>query len=398
MWKVPTPSWRHGAVVSLLVVLALAGCGGGGGGGAASNGTLNLSLTDAPACGYDHVNVTVQKVRVNASASATDSDTGWTDIVLNPAQRFDLLALSNGVLANLGQTPLAAGHYTQLRLVLAPNDSSHPLANSVQPTGGSEVPLTVPSGQQSGIKLNADITIAANQMADFVLDFNACKSVVVAGASGNYLLKPVITVTPSYVAGVQGYVDTSVANGNTLVTLQQGGVVVKATSPDVTSGRFLLKPVAPGNYDLVITSPNSASTVITGVPVASGAVTGLNAQASPLVPVSAPMGTAAGVLSTIPPSTSIDASVAATQKLANGDTVDIADTSVNSVTGAYSLSLPAAAPMVAPYVVAPTPYAFTADAVAGTHYSLWATMGTTVKSAGPITITSGGTVTTNFAF
>ena len=47
-----------------------------------------------------------------------------------------------------GQTQLPAGKYTQLRLVLAANDATHPFANSVVPSGGSEVALTTPSGQQ----------------------------------------------------------------------------------------------------------------------------------------------------------------------------------------------------------------------------------------------------------
>ena len=82
---------------------------GGGGSSISDNGTLRLALTDAPACGYDHVYVTVQKVRVHKSASAGDNDAGWSEVVLNPAQRIDLLSLTNGVLADLGQTPLPAG-------------------------------------------------------------------------------------------------------------------------------------------------------------------------------------------------------------------------------------------------------------------------------------------------
>ena len=180
-----------------VLVAGLAACGGGGGsGGSADNGSLRLALTDAPACGYDAVNVTIQKIRVNQSSSASDTDGGWSEIVLNPARRVDLLSLSNGVLDELGQTPLPTGKYTQLRLVLADNKTS-PMANSVVLTSDkSEVALKTPSGQQSGIKTNINIDIAANKMADFVLDFDACKSVVVAGNSGQYLLKPVVIVIP----------------------------------------------------------------------------------------------------------------------------------------------------------------------------------------------------------
>ena len=46
------------------------------------------------------------------------------------------------------------------------------------------------------------IDVAPGQMADFVLDFDACKSVVTAGNSGRYNLKPVVSVIPRLVAGV----------------------------------------------------------------------------------------------------------------------------------------------------------------------------------------------------
>ena len=119
----------------------IAACSGGGGSGG-SSGTLGVSLTDAPACGFEKVYVTVNKVRVHQNSSATDSDAGWTDITLNPARKIDLLSLNNGVIDNLGQTPLATGHYTQLRLVLNPNTTGTSLANSVVVSGNaSEVPL-----------------------------------------------------------------------------------------------------------------------------------------------------------------------------------------------------------------------------------------------------------------
>jgi hypothetical protein len=258
-----------------LSIASLAACGGGGGGGESSgNGTLRLAMTDAPSCGYSAVNVTVEKVRVHQSSSASDNDAGWSEVVLNPARRVDLLTLTNGVLMELGQVPLPAGKYTQLRLVLASNSGAQPLANSVVPTGGSEVALKTPSGQQSGVKTNVNIDVGANQMADFVLDFDACKSVVAAGASGQYLLKPVVSVIPRFVSGVQGYVE---AGTGTSVSLQFNGELVRATTPD-SAGKFLLQPVAPGSYTLVVVGAGRTTTVVTGVPVAAETVTSVRGR------------------------------------------------------------------------------------------------------------------------
>lgn len=384
-----------GVGIATAALALLASCGGGGSSVDSGAGTLKLSLTDAPACGYDQVNVTIQKIRINQSSSAADTDPGWSEMPLNPALRVNLLTLNNGVLATLGQIPLQAGHYSQLRLVLAPNTNADPLANSVVPTGGPEVPLTTPSGTQSGVKMNADITIAPDQLADFVLDFNACKSVVTAGNSGKYLLKPVVAVTPNYISAAGGYVDASLANGNTSVSLQQGGVVVKATSPD-SNGHFLLQPVAPGTYDLVITAPGRTTDVITDVTVVASTVTLVNAATSPLTLPPSSTGTLAGTVTTA--ATPIDATVRALQTLTGGDRVEIADQFVDTVTGAYSETVPVNAVRVAPYLAPLGALNFSPDPSTAATYSLEASSGGVVKSAGPLTVTAGATTITNFSF
>jgi hypothetical protein len=375
-----------------FLVAGLAACGGGGGGSAAGTGTLNMSLTDAPACGYDAVNVTIQKIRVNQSSTAGDTDAGWSEIVLNPALRVNLLTLTNGVLANLGQTPLPAGKYTQLRLVLADNTGAAPLANSVVPTGGTEVALKTPSGQQTGLKANIDIDIAANKMADFVLDFDACKSVVVAGNSGQYLLKPVVSVIPHYVSGVTGFVGSALlTNGNASVSLQQGGAIVKATSPDST-GKFLLQPVAPGSYSLVLTAPGFTTEVVTNVVVTTDTVTSLNASGTPLNPPASAVGTVKG---TAP----LDTLVRVLQPLTGGTPVEVAGRFVDGITGAYSYSLAVNAPLVAPFVAMPNSLVFAADTAAAGKYTLDASLsGFADKTATLGALASGATITTNFTF
>ena len=83
-----------------------------------------------------------------------------------------------GLLVALGSTPLPAGRYTQLRLVLALNPGPDGFVNPVVPTGRIETKLETPSGQETGLKTNFNFEVAANEMADFVIDFDACKTVV----------------------------------------------------------------------------------------------------------------------------------------------------------------------------------------------------------------------------
>ncbi len=380
-----------------LLVAGLAACGGGGGGGGADSGTLRLALTDAPSCGYDAVNVTIERVRVHQSSSASDTDGGWSEVVLNPARRVNLLNLTNGVLDELGQTPLPTGKYTQLRLVLADNNGANPLANSVVPTGSTEVALKTPSGQQSGVKVKIDIDIAANQLADFVLDFDACKSVVVAGGSGKYLLKPQLTVIPRYVSGVAGFVDATLVTGNTSVSLQQGGVVIKSTTPD-SAGKFLLQPAAPGSYTLVLTAPGRTTYIVTNVAVAANTVTSVNASGTPFNPPASASGTVNGTVSGT--ATAVDTLVRVLQLLTTGGTtVEVAGRFVDGTTGSYSYPLVVNAPLVAPYVAAPNLLVFAADTAAAGKYTLKASLtGFADKTVTLATLTSGATITTNFTF
>lgn len=356
--------------LGVLAVASLAACGGGG---SVDSGTLNLALTDAPSCGYDAVNVTIEKIRVHQSDSANpDNPSGWSEIVLNPALRVDLLALQNGALAELGQVTLPTGRYNQMRLVLADNDGTHPLANSVTPTGGAEVALKTPSGQQSGVKAKQfSIDIASNQLAKFVIDFDACKSVVVRGGSGQYNLKPQLSVIPRYVSGVAGFVHANMANGFTSLSLQQDGVVVKATSPDST-GKFMLQPTAPGSYTLVMTAPGRTTAVVTNVVVAAELVTAVNTSATAFNPDVSASAIVTGIAT--PAVETLVPLVRVLQPLAAGPAIEVAGRYVEIDTGHYSFPLVVRAPLVAPYVVLPGALVFSPNTAAAGNYTLNASL------------------------
>ena len=192
------PSGTRRIVAPFVLALGLAACGGGGG-NSAPTGNVHLSLTDAPTCGYDAVYVTVEKVRLHMSASADDADAGWSEVTVDLPKRVDLLGLVNGVLFDLGKTELPAGHYTQMRLVLGttvPPDSGYTLPNAILPTGAlEESPLTAPSGEESGLKMNVGVDVPADQVTHLAIDFDACRSFVKTG-TGQILLKPVLSVKP----------------------------------------------------------------------------------------------------------------------------------------------------------------------------------------------------------
>lgn len=349
------------AAVSLI-----AACGGGGSGSdapAAGNGTLRVALTDAPSCGYDEVNVTVEKVRVHRSAGADDADSGWSEVALNPALRVNLLDLTNGVLAELGQTELPAGSYTQMRLQLAANGSTAPYANSLVLTGSEdEIPLDTPSAQQSGLKMNVNVTVEANEVADVVLDFDACKSVVKRGNSGRYNLKPVVSVLPRVrVDGLvaEGYVAPAIALGSTSVSLQQNGVPVRSTVP-MADGRFVLYPVPAGDYDLVVSAEGRVTAVMTGVPISATSRTFVTPTGTTIDPPAGAPRAATGLVAISGSTTVPPAMVRATQQVGAAKAERVARPS-DALTGAYLLSLVTGSPVHTAYDPAATTLSFSAD-------------------------------------
>ena len=381
---------QRALLMGFLLSIFVAGCGSDGG-GSTQPGTLGVSMTDAPACGFDAVNVTVDRVRVHQSSSADETTAGWTDITLDPARKINLLNLNdptqpNFALESLGETPLAAGHYTQLRLVLVPNSGGTPLANSVvlsaQPN--NEIALDTPSGVQSGIKLVHQFNVASGQRVDLLLDFDACKSIK-THKKGTYQLKPVIKVIPFVLNGIEGFVGTNLLSSNVVVSAQMNGEIVRATVPNTSTGKFFLARLPAGagvSYDVVITADNHATAVISGVPVPTDtSITAVSTSGAPIPVVTPPTLEASATHSisgtvTLNPATDDETVlVAAKQALNGGPTVTVKSAPATVLDAAlpigdygYSLTLPIGAPSLGPYIT-PLPIMFVQQppAVAG-HY------------------------------
>lgn len=397
------PLRAAGALLATVSLLTLAACGGGGGGGGATVnlGTLGVSLTDAPSCGFDAVNVTVSKVRVNQSASASDTDGGWTDITLNPARKINLLSLTNGTLDALGQTSLGAGHYSQLRLVLDAN-TGNGLANSVVATGSTtEVSLDTPSAVQSGIKLVNEFDVAAGQRVDLVLDFDACKSIVTKG-NGKYALKPVVKVVPTTLNGIGGFVSPTLLSSHVMVSAQQNGAIVSATTPNATTGEFALTRLPLGNYDVVVTADSHAAAVVGTVPVAStSAITAISTSSAPITLPAAVTGSISGSVTLAPVSATAVAYVDAKQSIAAGPTVTIKYQGADLTTGAYTLAgLPTTAPQYAVYsATLPLTFAGASTVLPGVgKYIVEASAtGYTLKSVASVDISAANQTGVNFS-
>ena len=255
--------------LSLLAALAigLAGCSAGGN----NMGRLSMSLTDKPGTGFDAVYVTIKEIAVHKDDQAEDA---WTTI-LQVNQTFELTALSNGVRKELGIVDLEPGHYTQMRLIIGTDAvAPHQYANFVVDKGGTEWPMKVPSGVQTGLKIIQGFDINANSTTELVFDFDAMRSVVVAGNSNKYLLKPTIhmiddTQTRTIIKGTVQTVDQTALPGaevslqvydNTLLDPKDQVSVYSSTLTDSTGAYmfWFLDIPEPKTFNVVATDWTAA--------------------------------------------------------------------------------------------------------------------------------------------
>jgi hypothetical protein len=237
----------------------------------ACNGKLSLSLSDAPAPDYQAVYVTISQIQVHS----VDAEDGKWQTILTPNATYNLLELVNGTTAPLGVASLPTGKYTQMRLILGttPDSESHPYANYLINSEGKAIELKIPSGFQTGIKLVHNFDVVFGRTVGLVLDFDAGRSIVQAGKSGNWLLKPTIKVTGTVNnATVTGTVTDESQNAipgatisaqiyNALALSEAEKVIVVASTITDSEGKYLMY-LGPGTYNIVATA-NGYSTAVT---------------------------------------------------------------------------------------------------------------------------------------
>lgn len=207
------------AGLALAFAALLAGCGGTG--DSAGPGALTVRITDAPVDTAEHVYVQFSGLEIQgangmrttlhycqdpADAAKTVASAAACSTPPAPKQ-IDLLALTGGVAdVLLDGFMLPAGHYDWIRLMV---DTAGVRDSYIVIAGGAEYELTIPSGSETGLKLNRGVDVPAGGNADFTIDFDLRKSVHVTG-TGEYLLRPTLRlVDNSRVGAIAGTVAPS---------------------------------------------------------------------------------------------------------------------------------------------------------------------------------------------
>ena len=206
-----------------------------------TQGQILIKMVDSPA-DYDQVNIAVSRVEVHKANS--DSSSGWLVINNTPAV-YDLLTLRNGASTVLGNKMLDAGHYSQIRLIIGTG------SNIV--VDGNAYNLTIPSGMQSGVKLNHAFDIEAGNIYELMLDFDADHSIVKTG-SNEYKLKPVIRLVPTIISGTISGTINPITSFATVSAIK--GLDTVSTYADLATGSFKLMALLEGTYNINVIPTN----------------------------------------------------------------------------------------------------------------------------------------------
>jgi len=194
--------YKYRLLVTTLSFFILSACGGGSTPEEVSPpmGSLVLAITDAPIDGASNVVVKFTGVEIKpASGESIHFDFAEKDI--------DLLALQGGgseiILSNV---TLEAGQYNWIRLkvIAEKNEFDSYLQEEADGQGnpGDQISLWIPSGSETGLKLNHSFVVAVGNITDFTIDFNLRKSITdPVGQPDNLILKPSLRIVDNNKVG-----------------------------------------------------------------------------------------------------------------------------------------------------------------------------------------------------
>jgi hypothetical protein len=227
------PTLRN-VTLSITTALLLAACSDGGGGDPGT-GTLTLGVSDAPVDGAEEVVVKFTGVEIKpANGEAIYIDYTQPEDTEPSTKSIDLLALQGGLRDFLlDNESLPPGKISWIRLnVNAEADSDY---DSYITLNGAQHELCIPSGAESGLKLNTPIEVKEGEHTDFTVEFDLRKSVHAPNGQACYTLRPTLRLLDTNETGsIAGTVNpTRLAAGNCSAA-DKSDVIYIFSGPNVT--------------------------------------------------------------------------------------------------------------------------------------------------------------------
>jgi hypothetical protein len=216
-------------------------------------------FSDSPVDDAENVWVTLDRVElVGASGTETLSSRRTT---------YDLLALRNGVRAEIGRAEIPAEDYHTLRLVLAPDSGgTHRIR-----VDGAIHDLTFDVAGSRVVEIPVAASFQEDGTTELHVDMDARTSVVQAGAW--WRLDPAASCVDLRLAGaMEGRVlgAASLPLAGAIVSAQRASVEVSSTRT-AADGTWSLGPLAPGLFTIVVTAPGHQVRSLGPILVSQGA-------------------------------------------------------------------------------------------------------------------------------
>jgi len=231
----------------------------------AGNGRIKVDALDTPPpVGLERIDLTITEVNVHKSGG------GWITVD-EPNVTYNFLELINGATAVLVDDTLEPGDYTQMRLVIA--DTNKVVVE------GETYPLFVPSGEETGVKLNLNFTVEGDELIEIYVDFDVSKSIRWVPGLAEYRMHPTFKAFKKVLSGtVAGSVQDTAGVGaaNALVEAITSNDTTATVTNSTGAYKFILLESI---YDLKASAEGytTADTVYTGVEVSAGVnLTGYN--------------------------------------------------------------------------------------------------------------------------
>ncbi|MGH7728630.1 MAG: DUF4382 domain-containing protein [Vulcanimicrobiaceae bacterium] len=267
------------------LAFVLSACSGGSapatGNSSGTQSKVSIAMVDAPfkMSGGVVTAVTISVAKVELIGAGGPQ----TLATFDPAEQINLLQYQSVPGIQLGTASVPAGHYQQVRLLL---DDSSPSNNTIT-VNGNTYPLDIPSATgptsnfnggssiddgdgpgTAGIKVNLGLNAVGGQTYSILIDFNAAESIVQAGNSGKWIMKPVIVASPYASGFFGGQVVLAQPSGPTVpvanaeILAEQNGQTINAgvTGAD---GSYTINALPQGPYSLIV---NNAWTNQAGSP------------------------------------------------------------------------------------------------------------------------------------
>ena len=237
-----------GSVITMMALMLMVNCDNADS-NKSETARIQLKLVDEPG-DYEQVNIEI----IDIQYRSTEEDESWQSFTPESGYplNVDITELIAGNSLLLTDEVVPVGLLKQVRLVLSDN-------NTLKIEGEDDlIPLDTPSAQQSGLKLNLDKELEAGFVYSFILDWNVQKSIVKAGNSGKYILKPVIKVNAEVNSGsISGKVveiiediETPIANQLIEVYTTEGDLVKDTLTNE--NGDFVFQGLDAGAYIIKI--------------------------------------------------------------------------------------------------------------------------------------------------